>query len=112
MFYYALKNKIPVLVPDVLEWAKEMERDRHVADTRFDNGLHVSTVFLGIDHSWSGGPPLLFETMVFRPCNRKLFGKQLDEEEDERFPLERYSTWEEAEKGHNAMLESIKKAGI
>lgn len=26
----------------------------------------VSTVFLGIDHNFDGGPPLLFETMVFR----------------------------------------------
>lgn len=29
-------------------------------------GRVVSTVFLGIDHSFGFGPPLLFETMVFR----------------------------------------------
>lgn len=25
----------------------------------------VSTVFLGLDHAFGGGPPLLFETMIF-----------------------------------------------
>jgi len=25
----------------------------------------VSTVWLGLDHNWSGGDPLIFETMVF-----------------------------------------------
>jgi len=27
--------------------------------------MHVSTVFLGIDHGWGTGKPILFETMVF-----------------------------------------------
>ena len=27
--------------------------------------IHVSTVFLPIDHGWGGGPPILWETMVF-----------------------------------------------
>ena len=25
----------------------------------------VSTVWLGLDHSWGDGPPLIFETMIF-----------------------------------------------
>src|SRR5262245_14898324 len=46
----------------------------------------ISTVFLGLDHQWMDGPPLLFETMVFNgPCNEF---------------QERYSTWKEAEEGH------------
>jgi hypothetical protein len=46
----------------------------------------VSTVFLGIDHNFGNGPPLLFETMVF--------GGEYDGY------CKRYSTWEEAEGGH------------
>ena len=49
--------------------------------------VSVSTVFL-----W--GHPLLFETMVF--------GGKLDQEQ------KRYSTWEEAERGHAAMVERVK----
>ena len=46
----------------------------------------VSTVFLGLDHSFGGGPPLLFETMIF------------DGGEEEH--CVRYSTWQQAEEGH------------
>ncbi|MGK5530838.1 hypothetical protein [Streptomyces sp. URMC 129] len=31
------------------------------ADIRF----RVSTVWLGLNHNWNAGPPLIFETMVF-----------------------------------------------
>jgi hypothetical protein len=34
--------------------------------------LQVSTVWLGIDHSFGGGPPLIFETMVFGPDGDEL----------------------------------------
>lgn len=30
-----------------------------------DRSFDVSTVWLGLDHAWSDGPPVLFETMVF-----------------------------------------------
>lgn len=50
----------------------------------------VSTVFLGLDHRMFGeGPPILFETLVFGGPN------------DGR--MERYCTWEEAERGHKVM---------
>lgn len=51
----------------------------------------VSTVFLGLDHSFRlAGPPLLFETMVF--------GGDLDERQW------RYSTWDEAVAGHERVV--------
>lgn len=56
----------------------------HLDTTVFGN--RISTVFLGLDHSWNGGPPVVFETMVF--------GGPLDEEQD------RYCTRAEAEAGH------------
>ena len=38
--------------------------DRHVDNDSIGN-VHVSTAFLGVDHSFGNGPPLLFETMIF-----------------------------------------------
>jgi hypothetical protein len=57
--------------------------------------VYVSTVFLGLDHSFGEGPPQLFETMIF--------GGEHDEYQ------ERYSTWDEAEAGHK---KACKLAGI
>jgi hypothetical protein len=49
--------------------------------------VRVSTVFLGLDHSWlSDGPPLIFETMIFG-------GPHSDHQT-------RASTWDEAERQH------------
>jgi len=70
--------------------------DRRVAFTDLDDRGRISTVFLGIDHSFGFGEgPLLFETMVF---NGPLDGEQ-----------DRYSTWDEAEAGHKAMVERVKE---
>jgi hypothetical protein len=55
----------PVGPVDILVWAEWYEtHDRFIAKTKVGDAL-VSTVFLGIDHAFGGGPPLLFETMVF-----------------------------------------------
>jgi hypothetical protein len=84
---------------DLMTWLRSFENNnRRVAKTIIEN-VEVSTVFLGLDHNWGDGPPLLFETMVF--------GGLLDQEQ------ERYTTWEEAEKGHASVVgrvsESLKK---
>jgi hypothetical protein len=42
---------------------------RRVALTRFGGVAEVSTVLLVVDHNWSGGPPLIFETMTFMDGN-------------------------------------------
>lgn len=83
-----------VVPADLMTWARWFEKaDRHVAHD-VTGEASVSTVFLGLDHAWGGGPPQLFETMVF--------GGPLDGEQ------ERYATWAEAEAGHAAMLARIK----
>ena len=67
--YYILDGTHePVPVTDVLAWAHWHEMtDRRVALTAVTPTIEVSTVFLGLDHNFSGhGPPLLFETMVFQ----------------------------------------------
>ena len=102
--YYILDadhNAIPI--DDAREWAERYERrdNRRVADTQVGN-LWVSTVFMGLDHSFGTGPPLIFETMVF-PCT--------DEGEVESWGEEyvrRYSTWAQAEQGHADAVEWAK----
>lgn len=61
---YILVNGKPQQTDDINLWGLEFEKNRIV---RFDeiDGVSISTVFLGIDHSFGGGTPLLFETMVF-----------------------------------------------
>ena len=79
--------------PDPVKWARWFERcERHVALTRIGDA-RISTVFLGLDHSFGSGPPLLWETMVF--------GGKFDGEQ------ERYSTFEDASRGHDAMVGKI-----
>jgi hypothetical protein len=89
---YTLKGRLPVKCRDVVAWgqwyeASSRSHGRHVAD-EVRGGIRVSTVFLGVDHQFGDGPPLLFETMIFADDGCDLFG--------------RYSTWTAAEKGHEA----------
>ena len=96
--HYILKDKIPVKC-GMYEWAIWLNSaDRRVAFT--DMGIcSVSTVFLGLNHNFGYGPPLLFETMVF--------GVNIDELEDT--PMKRYSTWEQAEDGHNKIVAEMRR---
>lgn len=57
--------------------------------------LAVSTVWLGIDHNFSGrGEPLVWETMVFGDCD-------FDQE------LVRYSTEQDALEGHRRIMSDL-----
>ena|SRR5437660_12794789 len=81
----------PIEEPDLIRWAKWLETaERHVAQDHLADEVRVSTVFLGLDHSFGQGPPLLYETMIF--------GGQHDQYQ------ERYSTREEALEGHKKAL--------
>lgn len=85
---YILIDRVPVIENDFLKWASYYQRsERIVAQTKLNRRVTVSTVFLGLDHNFGRGEPLLFETMVF--------GGGLDGE------CFRYSTWDAAEAGHN-----------
>src|SRR3954469_8347570 len=61
--------------------------------------LWVSTVWLGLDHGFGGGPPVIFETMVF-----KVEGAETDWDEE---VCERYCTEEEALAGHQRIVDSL-----
>jgi hypothetical protein len=69
-FMYVLDGQgEPVPCYDVLEWGRWFQENgdaRQVAVDQLDGDVLVSTVFLGMDHAWNGGPPVLWELMVFR----------------------------------------------
>ena len=62
--YYFL-NEEKIAIPCDMETWSNMHRDqRRVAEDTV-NGFWVSTVFLGLNHAFSDGPPMIFETYVF-----------------------------------------------
>lgn len=91
---YILDGKIPVQV-DHIAWSQWLEANyakKVIARDCVGESI-ISTVFLAIDHGHSG-QVLLFETMVFEG---PLDGEQV-----------RYSTWEQAEAGHTAMVDRVR----
>jgi hypothetical protein len=63
--YILDENGEPQSCPDILTWGQWMHSaDRAVLKTDVGD-VHISTVFLGLDHSFYGGPPVLWETMIF-----------------------------------------------
>jgi len=95
---YILDGHEAIPIDDLHAWGTWFQTaERHVAQDLLPGGIHISTVFLGLDHRFGeDGPPLIFETMVF--------GGEYDQFQ------ERYSTWEEAEKGHAEILSRVKAA--
>lgn len=77
----------PIPCDDVLTWGDWFgAANRRVALDMVDDA-EVSTVFTGIDYSFAfGGPPQLYETMIFGGLNNEY--------------QERYATREEALAGH------------
>jgi len=92
--HYILKGR-EVEVVDLDTWARSIEGDRRVGYDEID-GKRVSTVFLGLNHQFGSGPPLLFETMVFP------MGSSSD------LYCDRYSTYDEAEAGHAKVVRGLK----
>lgn len=94
---YILKDREPVQCEDMHEWGAWISKPENKRVLRTDIGdVFVSTVFLGIDHAFGEGAPVLFETMIF--------GGEHDQYQ------ERYCTWDEAEKGHQEAVNLVLKA--
>jgi hypothetical protein len=90
-------NGEPQPEPDLIKWAQWLETaDRRIGWASIGD-VRVSTIFLGLDHSFGEGDPLLFETMVFWP------GHELDH------ATERYATREEALRGHQGMVDRVRQ---
>ena len=79
------------------EWGRLLESPEYkIVNQDKLGGYIVSTVWLGLNHNFSGGDALIFETMVFDTAGNDL-------------EMERYHTLEEAEKGHKEMINKFKK---
>lgn len=105
MGMYVLEGQRAVPEPDLIKWGQFMQSEKRTvkkSTAKIKLGglaigeVVISTVFLGLDHSFNNGGPLLFETMVF--------GGIMDQEQD------RCGTWEAAEKMHELMCERVKTA--
>ena len=94
MKYILDKLGNPVLETDVLKWARWYEKaDRLIVEDKIGEVL-ISTVFLGLDHSFGLGLPLLYETMIFGGKHNQF--------------QERYSTRDKTIAGHTRALEWVK----
>jgi len=53
----------------LFQWCEDLENEsyRVIKQEHLDNGYWVSTVWLGLNHQYGDGPPLIFETMVINP---------------------------------------------
>src|SRR3990167_4608613 len=91
---YILSKAHELIETDLITWSKFIE---NIDNIRIDQDrigdILISTVFLGLDHNFGEGKPLLFETMIF--------GGEKDGEQ------ERWHTWDEAEQGHKKIVKSF-----
>lgn len=93
--YYILNGRTmrAVTLTEWVAWVEKAGAKRTVQKTSTPL-VHISTMFLGLDHNYSfKGPPLIFETLVF--------GGSLDEH------MDRYATYDEAETGHERMVKRV-----
>lgn len=96
MLYRTDAEGQPVPEPDTMKWGTWFETANRVVAKTKTKDAEVSTVFLGVDHSFGVGPPILWETMVF--------GGPLDQDQD------RYTSLADARKGHEDMVARVRKA--
>jgi hypothetical protein len=88
----------PVACDDILEWGRWLAKSdvvRVVAQEHIGD-VFVSTVFLGMDHSWGpgGSAPILWETMIFGGEHDKY--------------MDRYTSRADADKGHADAIAMVK----
>lgn len=111
MWYILDDNREPVPCDDLLTWGSWLEAEHRkpvgvsktvVGLTRVPGYGYVSTVFLGLDHNWSGGKPVLFECIAFfKPRG----GKQQND-----IQL-RCCTWTQAVDMHRRAVEALRRHG-
>ena len=89
---YRLIGRLAVPCSNAEDWIKAMHeadwpknKDASRVGLTTVEPLHVSTVFIWLDHAWEGEPQL-FETMIFGDCEDNY--------------QERCSTWDQAEQMH------------
>ena len=87
-------NDLPVraTMMDSFKWKEKF--GRHVGKDKIGD-VGISTVFLGMDHGYGGGPPVLWETMIFGGINDQY--------------QERYISKKSAIEGHKRAVEAVKR---
>lgn len=85
-------------------YRKDYDYDNRIVKQEYvtyeNNDYYVSTVDLGMNHQWGEGEPLYYETMIFsKDSYCELY-------------CDRYTTREEALKGHNTIIEAFKNKTI
>lgn len=112
--HYILDAKGNPTVTDLMTWAEWFERSckdfkktgRRVAVTYLGR-YSISTVFLGLNHNYGKGPPVLWETMVFK---KQTPGKKWALEDYGDLHMERCSgSREQAEAMHEKMVKLVKE---
>jgi hypothetical protein len=96
MWYILDKENKPVksTIIQHSEWI-EANPERKAVKQEHIGDIFISTVFLGLDHSWNSDIPVLWETMIF--------GGEHDQYQD------RYTSHEDALEGHKLALTLITK---
>lgn len=109
------------------EWCGlwEMTGDYRILKQEYVGDYWISTVWLGLDHGFGLGAPLIFETMVFNHTmpSPPPFPSTMDPESEEfrewsdAYPeqtsasdldMERYATEEQALEGHKQMVRKVR----
>jgi len=93
---YILDGKNPILCDDIDAYGDWMWNNNTRISRETVGESEISTIFLGLDHSFNGKIPILFETMVF---DGPLDGEMI-----------RYATWDEAMIGHKVMIKKVKNS--
>ena len=93
--WYILKYKKPIkaTIEEYSKWISKNPKQK-VVKQELINDSKVSTVFLGLDHSWENNVPILWETMIF--------GGKEDMYQD------RYTSYKEALVGHEKAVNLVK----
>lgn len=95
MWYILDENNNPIKtdIKSYIDWEIKNEPKKALKQ-EYINDIYVSTVFLGLDHSFQSQIPLLWETMIF--------GGRHDQYQT------RYSSYEDAIKGHEVAVNLVK----
>lgn len=116
---YILRDGKPVAEPDLLRWATWMENNSRSLESTQLGVYRVSTVFLGLDHSFHRMlrpelSPVLWETMVFGE-EKQSPPIELDGYSSPGFKYhesmnwqERYTSEAEAREGHAKAVQWVK----
>lgn len=96
------KEGQPISIP---EWGALHDDDDYMRVGLTEVGPYVvSTVWIGLDHSFGRGPPVIFETMVFTKSAWEADRSEEDHELLVEIDGRRYSTLQEAQEGHEETI--------